>query len=78
LLDGALLLPDQDLVNFVQRKSGDFDRRVADDQFLELDLEFIEIPLALLAEAVAREPSQTTLDLVQMSDADAREIIEPQ
>ncbi len=38
-----------DLIDLLKREAGDLDRRVGDDQFLELDFELGEIPLAFFA-----------------------------
>ena len=64
---GAALGGDNHLIDFASRETGDLDRRVGQDHFLEFDLELVEIPLALLAEPIDREPQQTLLLIREMS-----------
>lgn len=72
-LDGLPVLGEDDLVDFIKRETGDLDRRIGEDQFLELDFEFEEVPLALLAEPIGGEPQRALLDLRQMIDPHARD-----
>ena len=63
LLDRLRLVAEHDLVDFVEGEAGDLDRRVVQDQFLEFDLELVEVPLALFAEPVDGEAQQALLVL---------------
>ena len=49
--DGVVRFAKDDLVDLVRSEARDFDRRVGQDQVLELNLQFVEVPLALLAQA---------------------------
>src|SRR6185437_4057031 len=51
-------------------------RRVGKDQFLELDLKLIQVPLALLPKAIGGEAQNALFCLVQMLDPDARDAAE--
>ena len=47
LLDRVVGFAENDLVDLVEGEAGDLDRRVGQDQLLELDLQLVEVPLAL-------------------------------
>ena len=53
-------------------------RRVDQDQLFELDLQRVEVPLALFREAVDREPQHALFFRAQVSDADARNPVKAQ
>ena len=75
-LDGVVRFAKDDLVDLVQGEAGDLDRRVGQDQLLELNLQFVEVPLALFAETVDGEAKEALLLLGQMVDPDARRTAE--
>ena len=57
-LDGVRLVVEDDLVDFIQREARDLDRHVGEDQFLEFEFQFVEVPLPLLAEAIDGKPQR--------------------
>ena len=67
-----------DMVDFGRREPSDFDRRVEQDQFFKLDLQRVEVPLALFRETIDREPEHALFFQAQVSDADARKPIKAQ
>ena len=56
------------LINFVEGEAGDLDRSVHNDQLLELNLEFADIPGPLFAEPINGKPECPLLRLAQMPD----------
>jgi hypothetical protein len=62
LLDAVVMVAKDDLVDLVGRESSDLDRRVGQNQLLELDFELIEIPPSLLA-----EPEFEEMDMISMA-----------
>jgi hypothetical protein len=60
------------VVDLVKREAGDLDRRVGEDQLLELDLKLVQVPLALLAKAIDGEAENALLGLAKMLDPNAR------
>ena len=62
---------ENDVVDLVEREAGDLDRRIGEDQLLELDLELVQVPLALLAKAIDGEAENALFDLAQVLDAHA-------
>ena len=48
------------------------------DQLVELDLQRVEVPLALFRETIDREPKHALFFRAQVSDADARKPIKAQ
>ena len=77
LLDRSRDIGNDDLVDLVDREARDLDGRLFEDQFLEFDLELVEIPFAFFCEPVDGEPQHTLLLLVQMADLNAGDAIEP-
>ena len=71
LFNRVLFIVENDLIDLAQGEAGDLDRRVGEDQLLEFDFEFGEIPLAFLAQAIDRQPQGPLLRLRQMIHADA-------
>jgi hypothetical protein len=47
---------EDDLVDLIGGEAGDLDRCIVEDQLFELDLERVEIPLALFAETIGGDP----------------------
>jgi hypothetical protein len=58
-----------DLINLLEFEPGNLDRRAGQDQFLELDLELIEVPLALFAQTINGKTQQALLVVGQMVDS---------
>jgi hypothetical protein len=54
------------LVDLVRIKASHFDRCVYDDQFLELDFKFGQVPLALFLESIDGKPQRPQLNLRQL------------
>ena len=52
LLNRVVAIAEDDLVDLVESEAGDLDRSVGQDQLLELNLQFVKVPLALLAKAI--------------------------
>ena len=48
LLNGVIRFAENDLVDLIESKAGDFDRSVGQDQLLELNLQLVKVPLALV------------------------------
>ena len=71
LLDRLACFAEKDLVDFVEGKAGDLDRGVVKDQLLELNLELVEVPLALFSEAVDGEAQNALVGFAQMLHPDA-------
>ena len=69
---------ENDMVNLGWRETRDFDRRIDHDQFFELDLQRVEVPLALFRETIDRESEHALFVLAQVLNANARDPIEPQ
>jgi hypothetical protein len=78
LFNSLGLFADENLINLVQPEAGDFDRRIGEDQFLELEFELIEIPLTFLAKPVHGEPQQALFLGGQMVDAHAGHTLQAQ
>jgi hypothetical protein len=72
LLDGVVRFAKDDLVDLIESEAGDFDRSVGQDQLLELNLQLIKVPLALLPKAVDGEAQDALLLLAQIFDPDTR------
>ena len=62
MLHALARVAEDDLVNLVRREANDLDRRLSQNQLLELYFELIEIPPSLFTEAVDREPQRALLD----------------
>ena len=75
-LDGVVRFAKNDLIDLVQGEAGDFDRGVCQDQFLELNLQFVEVPLTRFAETVHGEAQDALLLLAQILDSDTRRTTE--
>ena len=54
LLNGVVRFAEDDLVDLIESEAGDFDRSVGQDQLLELNLQFVKVPLALFADTKTR------------------------
>jgi hypothetical protein len=78
LFESIGAVPKDNLVDLVRREPSDLDQRVGDDQLFELDLQRVEVPLALFRETIDRKPKHALLFRAQVSDADAREPIKSQ
>jgi len=74
--DRVIDLAEDDVVDLVECEAGGLDRRVGHDQLLELDLELLEVPLALLPEAVDGEAQYALLSVAQVLDPQARDAAE--
>ena len=61
-----------------RREPRDFDRRIEQDQLVELDLQRVEVPFALFRETIDCEPQHALFFRTQVSDADARQPIKAQ
>src|ERR1700722_6175085 len=51
----------ENLIDLAERKAGDLDWRPRDDQLLEFNFEFVEIPLPLFRQAIERQTQQPLL-----------------
>jgi hypothetical protein len=71
-------VPDDNVVDFTDREAGNLDRRIFQDELLELDLELIEIPASRLAKAIDCEAKQTLLLGGMMIHANAGKAAEAQ
>ena len=58
-------------IDLVECEARGLDRRVGHDQLLELDLELVEVPLAVLPEAVDGEAQYALFSLAQVLDPHA-------
>ena len=67
-----------DMIDFGRREPSDLYRSVQQDQFFKLDLQRVEVPLALFRETIDREPKHALFFRAQVSDANARKPIEAQ
>src|SRR5579872_3635655 len=76
LFDRIVTLAENNVVDLVEREAGDLDRRVGEDQLLELDLELVQVPLTLLPKAIDGETQNALLGLAKMLDPDARDAAE--
>lgn len=76
LFDRLVTLAENNVVDLVERKAGDLDRRVGEDQLLELDLQLVQVPLTLFAEAIDGEAENALLGLAKMLDPHARDAAE--
>ena len=61
----------EDPVDLRQLEAADLDRRVVDDQLLELQPQLLELPAAVLAQTVRRDAQQLELGRRQRVDGDA-------
>jgi hypothetical protein len=71
LLDRFVSRVENDVIDLVEREAGDLDRRIGEDQLLELDLQLVQVPLALLAKAIDGDAENALFDLAQVLDAHA-------
>ena len=71
LLDRLVTVAENNVVDLVEREAGDLDRRVGEDQLLELDLQLVQVPFALFAEAIDGEAQNALLGLAKMLDPHA-------
>ena len=69
---------EKDLIDLVESEPRNLDRRICHNERLELNLQGVEVPLTLLAQAVHREPKHALLLRVQVIDANARGALEAQ
>ena len=65
-----------DIVDLIEREARPLDRRVQPDELLQFHLQFVEIPLALLAEPVQGVPKDADFGFRQMLNSDARDVLE--
>ena len=72
LLNGVVRFAEDDLVDLVQGEAGDLDRSVGQDQLLELNLQLVKVPLALLPKPIDGEAQDALLLLAQIFDPDTR------
>ena len=77
VFDGLVRFAEDDLVDLVGGEAGHLDRSVVEDQFLELELELVEVPLALFAEPIDDEAQHALLVLGQVADLNTGDAIEP-
>ena len=75
-LESASLVAEQNVVDFFESEARDLDRRVDENQLLELDLQRVEIPLPFLAQAIDREPQHPEFVAAEMADANAGDTFE--
>ena len=72
LLNGVVRFAEDDLVDLIESETGDFDRGVGQDQLFELNLQFVEVPLALLPKPIGGEAQDALVLLAQIFDPDTR------
>ena len=65
-------LPEDNVIDLVEREARDLDRRIGHDQLFELELELLKVPLALFPEAVDSEAQYALFSLGQVLDPNAR------
>jgi len=68
---GPFFIAEDNLIDLFQRKTGDFDRRISEDQFLEFDSQLGEIPLTFFAQPIDGEAQHTLFDIRQVINPDA-------
>ena len=72
------IIAEEDLIDLGRAEAGNLDRRLIDDELLELDFEILKAPGAVFAEPVERDAQQALLGAGQMPDANAGDMGEAQ
>ncbi len=75
---GCGLLAYDDLINFGHGEACDLDRGVLQDEFLQFEFKLVDIPAALLAQAIQGHPHQSAFRGGKMIGADAGYVGEAQ
>jgi hypothetical protein len=70
--DGCGLLADDDVINLGHRKARNLDWGILQDEFLQFELKRVEIPAALLAQAIQSDADQAAFRGGEMVGADAK------
>src|SRR4051812_41943032 len=67
-----VIVADDEMIDFVKPKPGQLDRSIFDNQLVELGLELLKVPGALLSQAVHGQSQEALFGRVQMINSDAR------
>ena len=74
--DAVLRIERENLIDLVGRETADFNRRVDENELVELQPQRLEVPFALLRQPVDRQPEKPPFAVVEMTDPDAGQAIE--
>ncbi len=74
--DAVVRIERENLIDLVGRETADFNRRIDENELVELEPQRLEVPFALLRQPVDRQPEKPSFAVVEMSDPDARQAIE--